>query len=167
MNGQRLLMTMIAGAMLIAACSNDRVKENDEAKESVGQTHAIAEEDTYERLARLKNDELDSAPLEMTSYAGIVDADLHKPSRTRFAVNSKFTISGSVKKHDQLKSTHAWIKVRLKESSNRHDEMDYYAKLNNGRFKQSVQLFNGEGAYEIQVLLPSTDKEDYYTELAA
>ena len=105
-------------------------------------------------------------PLELTSYSEEVGATLLEPSTTNFAVDEFVTIEGTVEQQDQLKEQYVWIKIRFAGDAVSNDSMEYYAPIQDGTFKQDVRLFNGEGEYQVTVMLPSTKQKNYYYDLA-
>ena len=120
----------------------------------------------YQAAVEKKNAELEMTPLELTGYAEEVGAALLEPTHTNFAVNEFVTVEGTVEHQDQLKEKYVWIKIRFAGEALSNDSMEYYAPIQDGKFKQDVRLFNGEGEYQVTVMLPSTDRKNYYYDLA-
>jgi len=42
------------------------------------------------------------------------------------------------------------------------NQHEYYTPIENGKFKQDIHFFNGEGEYKVSVQLPSKDRENYF-----
>ncbi|MDN4526487.1 transglutaminase domain-containing protein [Fictibacillus fluitans] len=115
------------------------------------------------KAAEKNNETADLKRLELSGYSRRVGATLTSPEYKEFSVNSSFMVSGTVKNTGRLKSKYALISIRSdKDGSN----FKYLAPIENGRFKQKVQLFNGKGKYDVKVSLPSDESKDYYYDLA-
>ncbi|MBX9976548.1 transglutaminase domain-containing protein [Cytobacillus firmus] len=153
-----LLMIVLTSFLFLSACSSESSSEAKAEKK---------EEDKYEKLVKEKNKELELEPLELTSYSEEVGAALENPEYKEFAANGKVAVQGEVEKYSDLKSDYAWIKVRSTEDGPAGNDLEYYTPIKEGKFKQSIQLFNGEGEYKVTVQLPSTDSENYYYDLAS
>lgn len=158
-----LLVVLLSCLCFLAACNNT---DTSEAKEQEKQEEK-EKQDEYEKLAEQKNSELELVPLELTSYSEEIGATISKPEYKEFAVNGKLTVEGQIEQFDQLKSDFAWIKVRANDEGPAGSEHEYYAPIENGKFKQTIHFFNGEGEYRVTVQLPSKDREDYYYDTAS
>ncbi|WP_163141751.1 transglutaminase-like domain-containing protein [Bacillus sp. 22-7] len=154
-----ILIVLLTSFLFLSACSSS--ESNSEAKAEK------KEEDKYEKLVKEKNKELELEPLELTSYSEEVGAALKNPEYKEFAANGKLAVQGEVEKYSDLKSDYAWIKVRSTEEGPAGNDQEYYAPIKEGKFKQNIRLFNGEGEYKVTVQLPSTDSENYYYDLAS
>ncbi|MCS0674741.1 transglutaminase family protein [Cytobacillus firmus] len=154
-----LLMLVLASFLFLSACSSSESGSEAKAEKK--------EEDKYEKLVKEKNKELELEPLELTSYSEEVGAALKNPEYKEFAANSKVAVQGEIEKYSDLKSDYAWIKVRSTEDGPAGNDLEYYTPIKEGKFKQSIRLFNGEGEYKVSVQLPSTDSENYYYDLAS
>lgn len=130
------------------------------------QTEEQKQENKYELAVKEKNAELELKPLELTTYGEEVGASLKNPTHQKFAVSETVLIEGNIEKHDQLRGDFAWIKIHFVGNASTSDSLEYYAPIEDGKFKQKVILYNGEGEYRINVLLPSKDKDNYYYDLA-
>ncbi|MGN7388579.1 transglutaminase domain-containing protein [Sporosarcina sp. SAFN-015] len=149
--------------LLLSACADKSA--------AIKETHQPTEQKQeqkvdYEAIVEKKNAELEMAPLELTSYSEEVGAALLEPTHTNFAVNEVFTVVGTVENQDQLQEKYVWIKIRFDGEALSDDSMEYYAPIQDGKFKQDVRLFNGEGEYQVTVMLPSKDRKNYYYDLA-
>lgn len=153
-----LLMLVLASFLFLSACSSESSSEAKAEKK---------EEDKYEKLVKEKNKELELEPLELTSYSEEVGAALKNPEYKEFAANGRVAVQGEIEKYSDLKSDYAWIKVRSTEDGPAGNDLEYYTPIKEGKFKQNIRLFNGEGEYKITVQLPSTDSENYYYDLAS
>lgn len=153
-----LLMIVLTSFFFLSACSSESGSEAKAEKK---------EEDKYEKLVKEKNKELELEPLELTSYSEEVGAALKNPEHKEFAANGRVAVQGEIEKYSDLKSGYAWIKVRSTEDGPAGNDLEYYTPIKEGKFKQNVRLFNGEGEYKITVQLPSTDSENYYYDLAS
>ncbi|EWG08838.1 transglutaminase domain-containing protein [Cytobacillus firmus] len=154
-----ILIVLLSSFLFLSACSSS--ESNSEAKAEK------KEEDKYEKLVKEKNKELELEPLELTSYREEVGAALKNPEYKEFAANGKVAVQGEVEKYTDLKSDYAWIKVRSTEEGPAGNDLEYYAPIKEGKFKQNIRLFNGEGEYKVTVQLPSMDSENYYYDLAS
>ncbi|MCS0791249.1 transglutaminase-like domain-containing protein [Cytobacillus firmus] len=154
-----LLMIVLTSFLFLSACSSS--ESNSEAKAEK------KEEDKYEKLVKEKNKELELEPLELTSYSEKVGAALNNPEYKEFAANGRVAVQGEIEKYSDLKSDYAWIKVRSTEDGQAGNDLEYYTPIKEGKFEQSIRLFNGEGEYKVSVQLPSTDSENYYYDLAS
>lgn len=152
-----ILFCFLCCVVFMAACSN-KSTSNSKTKEQA---------DKYEQLAEKKNNELELVPLELTSYSKEIGATISKPRYRNFAVNGKVTVEGKIEQSDRLKSDFAWIKVRSNEEGPAGSQHEYYAPIQEGKFKQTIHFFNGEGEYQVTVQLPSTDSENYYYDTAS
>ncbi|WP_243458228.1 transglutaminase family protein [Sporosarcina sp. Te-1] len=120
----------------------------------------------FEAAVTKKNTELESSPLDLTSYAEEVGATLAEPTHTNFAVSEYVTIEGTVEQHEQLQEHYVWIKIQFLGDSITDTYQEFFAPIKDGKFKQEAVLFNGEGEYRVTVLLPSTTRSNYYYDLA-
>jgi hypothetical protein len=155
-----IFLSLLSIILFISGCSNTEVSKS--------QTEDTKkEEDKYEKLVKEKNKELDLQPIELTSYGEEAGVTLKKPTYQEFAVNKKVVVEGAIEKYAEAKSDYVWIKVRTNEEGPAGDEHEYYAPIKDGKFKQEIHFFNGEGAYEVKVQIPSLDREDYYYETAS
>lgn len=152
-----ILFCFLCSALLLTACSN-KSSSDSKAKE---------EQDKYEQLVEQKNSEMELEALELTSYSEEIGATLSKPQYKKFAANGKVTVEGKIEQADKLKSDYAWIKVRSDEEGPAGEKHEYYTPIKEGKFKQTIHFFNGEGEYHISVQLPSTDSENYYYDTAS
>lgn len=141
---------LLTGLLFLTACS-----END-----VGSDRK--EKDPYDALAEEKNAELELVPIEMTSYGEEVGAAFKAPEYQEFAVNGKVVVDGTIEDYSQMKEDYAWIKVTSAEEGPAGKEHEYYTPIEDGRLKQDIHFFNGEGEYQIAVQLPSKDRENYF-----
>lgn len=154
MHKNKLLhLLLLLAILLLASCS------------SSPQT-APKVDNKYDKLAEEKNSELELEAIELTNYSEEVGATLSNPTYKKFVVNDEVVIEGHVEEHHKLKSNYAWIKIRADEEGPAGREHEYYAPINEGDFKETIHFFNGEGEYRIQVMIPSTDRENYYYDLA-
>lgn len=155
-----VFVCLISSLLLLSACS-DPDPSSAEAKAEK------KEENKFEKLAKEKNKELVLEPLELTSYSEEVGAALTNPEYKEFAANGKVVVEGKVEKYSALKSDYAWIKVRSTEEGPAGNDLEYYTPIKEGKFKQDIRFFNGEGEYKVSIQLPSTDSGNYYYDLAS
>lgn len=156
-----MLFLAISCVMILSACTDKTDKE--EASSAIIETQPEQKEtDKYEKLVIEKNKELELEPLQLTSYSEEVQAAFSAPMYKEFYANGKFDIEGEIKDHAKLKSDYIWIKVTTDEDGPVGKSMEYYTPIKDGRFKESLPFFNGEGEYLVTVQLPSTEKENYY-----
>lgn len=125
------------------------------------------EQNPQEQLVEQKNSELELEQLELTSYSEEIGATLSAPKYQKFAANGKVKIEGKVEQFEQLQSDFAWIKVRSMDEGPAGSEHEYYTPIKEGKFKQNIHFFNGEGDYRVTVQLPSKDRENYYYDIAS
>ncbi|WP_175986519.1 transglutaminase domain-containing protein [Bacillus sp. Marseille-Q1617] len=154
-----IMLCFMTGLLSLSACSSsaDTKAEKEETKE----------EDKYEKLVKEKNGEFELEPIELTSYSEEIGATMEEPSHKEFAANGEVVIKGAIEKHSGLKSDYAWIKVRSTEEGPAGDQLEYYTPIGDGKFKQSIHFFNGEGEYSVKVQLPSKDQENYFYDTAS
>ena len=156
-----LLMSVVASLLLVTACS-DSSAGSEETK-----AHQ-KEEDPYEKEVKKKNEEIgEQEPLKLTSYSEELGVTINEPTYKEFAANGKVSIDGEIEKYQDLKSDFAWIKVRASEEGPAGRQLEYYTPIKDGKFKQDIHFFNGEGEYSVSVQLPSNDREDYYYDTAS
>ncbi|MGG0670863.1 transglutaminase-like domain-containing protein [Lederbergia citrisecunda] len=148
--------------LLLGACTKDPAP----TKETQQVIEQEQKKNDYDAAVEKKNAELGMTPLELTAYSEEVGAALVEPTHTNFAVNEIVTVKGTVENQDQLQENYVWIKIRFDGEALSDDSMEYYAPILDGTFKQDVRLFNGEGEYQVTVMLPSTDRKNYYYDLA-
>lgn len=148
--------------LLLGACTKDPAP----TKETQQVIEQEQKKNDYDAAVEKKNAELGMTPLELTAYSEEVGAALVEPTHTNFAVNEIVTVKGTVENQDQLQENYVWIKIRFDGEALSDDSMEYYAPIQDGTFKQDVRLFNGEGEYQVTVMLPSTDRKNYYYDLA-
>lgn len=144
-------------SFFLTACSNA----------SSGEPPKKEKKDEYEELVEKKNSELELVPLELTSYSEEIGATISKPKYKEFAVNGKVVVEGKIEKSTELKSDYAWIKVWSNEEGPAGNQHEYYAPIKEGKFKETIHFFNGEGEYKVTVQLPSTDSENYFYDTAS
>ena len=149
--------------LLLSACTNKPtpIKEAQPTAEQKQEQKV-----DYQAAVDMKNAELERTPLELTAYSEEVGATLLEPSHTNFAVDEFVTVEGTVEHQDKLKEKYVWIKIMFTGEALSNDSMEYYAPIQDGKFKQDVRLFNGEGEYRVTVMLPSTKQKNYYYDLA-
>ncbi|MDX8342296.1 transglutaminase domain-containing protein [Rossellomorea sp. YZS02] len=156
-----LLMSVVASLLLVTACS-DSSAGSEETK-----AHQ-KEEVPYEKEVKKKNEEIgEQEPLKLTSYSEELGVTINEPTYKEFAANGKVSIDGEIEKYQDLKSDFAWIKVRASEEAPAGRQLEYYTPIKDGKFKQDIHFFNGEGEYSVSVQLPSKDSEDYYYDTAS
>lgn len=154
-----ILLCVWSCILILSACSNTSSSDS-EAKSPK------KAEDKYIKLAEEKNKEFELEPIELTSYSEEIGATLKEPVYKKFAVNGEVIVEGKIKKHSLLKSDYAWIKVHSDDDGPTGDNHEYYTPIKEGKFKQAIHFFNGEGKYRITVQLPDIDLENYYYDTA-
>jgi hypothetical protein len=124
--------------------------------------------DKWQQLVEQENEKIGLKPLKLEPYAKEVGGELREPRYQKFAVNSSFTVAGSVKKTAGMKSKHVWIDIRKTGGSEipGAKKFSYYTPLKDGTFRQRVQLFAGKGEYLVTVRMPSEATEGYYHDFA-
>lgn len=152
-----VLLLVMSALFILSGCS-DASPSDTKAKEEKKQ------EDRYEKLVKEKNKELEMEPLELSPYNEEVASSFSKPEYREFAVNGKAVVEGKIEKFESLESDYLLIKVRADEEGPAGKEHEYYTKIKDGKFKETVRFFNGEGKYRISVHIPSTETENYYYE---
>ncbi|GKV56523.1 hypothetical protein NCCP2222_24700 [Sporosarcina sp. NCCP-2222] len=154
--------------LLLGACSKESAPPEKDTQPTAEQQkeQEKEKENEFEAAVTKKNTELESSPLELTSYAEEVGATLAEPTHTNFAVNEFVTIEGTVEQHDQLQEHYVWIKIQFSGDSITDTYQEFFTPITNGTFKQEAVLFNGEGEYRVTVLLPSKTQSNYYYDLA-
>ncbi|GGA53280.1 hypothetical protein GCM10007416_27980 [Kroppenstedtia guangzhouensis] len=132
------------------------------------ESEAEPNQSDWDRVAAEKNEQLPLTKLKLKPYAEEVDAALSSPRYQRFAVNSHFWVSGTVKEYEDFKSEFVWIEVEKVKGGKGTGEKDlsFYTHIKDGKFSRRVTLFNGEGEYRVTVRLPSAEREDRFYDLA-
>ncbi|KAA0561529.1 transglutaminase domain-containing protein [Bacillus sp. CH30_1T] len=156
-----LFLSLVTSFLFLTACSDSNANSEETNADK-------KEEDPYEKEVKKKNDELGEwEPLELTSYSEEIGVKMNEPSYKEFAANGQVTVDGEIEQHSELKSDYAWIKVRASEEGPAGKQLEYYTPIKNGKFKQNIHFFNGEGEYSVSVQLPSKDRENYYYDTAS
>lgn len=155
------LILIIISLFLFVACTKDSAttKINEQSEEQ-------KQENQYELVAKEKNAELELEPLSLTTYGEEIGAAVKKPTYQKFAINESMSIEGSIEQYQQLKESYVWIKIQFIGDATTNNSLEYYAPIEDGKFKQKTTLFNGVGEYRVTILLPSKDKENYYHDIA-
>ncbi|MCR2820105.1 transglutaminase domain-containing protein [Lederbergia panacisoli] len=164
MKNWKLLITILLSLLFISACNNETSVLPKDPKKDERMNNKQDSVNKYTSLAEKKNKDIERDPINLTSYADVVGASLLEPIYELFEANKEFTISGSIEKSVLLKGNYAWIKLK---HIDENESFEYYTPIKNGDFTQLIHFFNGEGKYSVQILLPSTEQENYYSELAA
>ncbi|MGE6754010.1 transglutaminase domain-containing protein [Rossellomorea sp. NPDC071047] len=156
-----LLFGLLISFLFLTACSNSSANgEETKADKKV--------EDLYEKEKNEMDDEIgEMEPLQLTSYSEEIGVTMNEPSYKEFAANGQVTVDGEIEQHSELKSEYAWIKVRASEEGPAGNQLEYYTPIKDGKFKQEIHFFNGEGEYSVSVQLPSKDRENYYYDTAS
>lgn len=151
-------MSVICLLFILAGCSDTEHKD----------TKAVsAPENKYEKLVKEKNKELAQEPIkQMTNSEGVV-LKLKQPLYKEFAVNGQLIIEGEIEESSELKSDYVWIKALSDEQEPAGGQHDYYTPLKDGKFKQTIHFFNGEGMYDFIVQVPSKTRDNYYYHAAS
>ncbi|MDQ0176973.1 transglutaminase-like domain-containing protein [Bacillus chungangensis] len=157
---------MIVCVLLLSSCSSSLATKNEHQETTKQEQKEKQKIDKYKKLVEETNAALDLKPLELTSYSEQVGATLSSPKYKKFAANKSITITGNIEHFEQLKGSYVWIKIDTQETGPAGNTLEYYTQIKDGRFKQKIRFFNGEGEYTVKVLLPSNDKENYYYDIA-
>lgn len=155
-----VLLALLSLAIIFTACSNNN---------TIDKNHETIEEqleNKYDALAKNKNEELNLEPIILTDYSNNVGLDLESPDYELFAVNNEVVIQGKIAKYEELKSNYVWIKVTYNGEGPAGTQLEYYAPIKEGKFKEELHFFNGEGEYMVTIHLPDTKLENYYYEAA-
>ncbi|MGD6846732.1 transglutaminase domain-containing protein [Rossellomorea aquimaris] len=156
-----LFLSLFASFLLLTACSDSNAK----SEETMA---GKKEEGLYEKEKKEMNDEIgEMEPLQLTSYSEEIGVTMNEPSYKEFAANGQVTVDGEIEQHSELKSDYAWIKVRAREEGPAGNQLEYYTPIKDGKFKQEIHFFNGEGEYSVSVQLPSKDRENYFYDTAS
>ncbi|MFI8575592.1 transglutaminase domain-containing protein [Rossellomorea aquimaris] len=156
-----LFLGLLISFLFLTACSDSSAKGEETKVDK-------KEEDLYEKEKKKMNDDLgEMEPLQLTSYSEEIGVTMNEPSYKEFAVNGQVTVDGEIEQHSELKSDYVWIKVRASEEGPAGKQLEYYTPIEDGKFKQNIRLFNGEGEYSVSVQLPSKDRENYYYDTAS
>lgn len=156
-----LLVGLLISFLFLTACSDSNAKSEETMADK-------EEEDLYEKEKREMDDELgEMEPLQLTSYSEEIGVTMNEPLYQEFAANGHVTVDGEIEQHSELKSDYAWIKVRASEEGPAGKQLEYYTPIQNGKFKQNIHFFNGEGEYNVSVQLPSKDRENYFYDTAS
>ncbi|MFB7305215.1 transglutaminase domain-containing protein [Heyndrickxia sporothermodurans] len=149
-----------------AACSHDANSKTSSKKENKQETKAEKENAKYAALVKEKNSELDLKPITLTNYSEKVGATITNPKYNAFAVNKELEITGKIEKHELLKEKYVWVKVSSLDVIDSNSVQEYYIPIKNGQFSDKIHFYNGEGKYSVHVMLPATDRENYYYDLS-
>ena len=76
-------------------------------------------------------------------------------------------IEGEIEQSSELKSDYVWIKALSDEHEPAGEQNDYYTPIKDGKFKQTIHFFNGEGMYDLSVQVPSKTRDNYYYKAAS
>ncbi|UTE78757.1 transglutaminase domain-containing protein [Rossellomorea sp. KS-H15a] len=156
-----LVLCLLSSFLFVTACSDSNAS-------SEGKKDDKREEDPYEKEVKKMNDEIgEEEPLKLTSYSEEIGVTIDEPVYKEFAANGKVSVKGEIEKYKDLKSDFAWIKVRANEEGPGGRQLEYYTMIEDGKFKQDIHFFNGEGEYSVSVQLPSKDRENYYYDTAS
>ncbi|MGM0829400.1 MAG: transglutaminase domain-containing protein [Bacillota bacterium] len=156
-----LFLSLVTSFLFLTACSDSNANSEETNADK-------KEEGPYEKEVKKKNDELGEwEPLELTSYSEEIGVKMNEPSYKEFAANGQVTVDGEIEQHSELKSDYVWIKVRASEEGPAGNQLEYYTPIKNGKFKQNIHFFNGEGEYSVSVQVPSKDRENYYYDTAS
>jgi Transglutaminase-like superfamily len=156
-----LVLFLLSSFLFVTACSDSNAS-SEETKDGK------REEDPYEKEVKKMNDEIgEEEPLRLTSYSEEIGVTIDEPVYSEFAANGKVSVKGEIEKYQDLKSDFAWIKVRASEDGPGGRQLEYYTPIEDGKFKQDIHFFNGEGEYSVSVQLPSKDRENYYYDTAS
>lgn len=149
----------------LAACNHETSIKTNNSK--VHGNHSKSKNNKYDLLAKEKNKEINLEPIELTTYSEKVGASLSNPTNKLFAVNKEFSISGKVEKQELLKEHYAWIKVSSLDTIDSLSDQEYYLPIEEGKFTSKIHFYNGAGKYSVKVMLPATDRNNYYYDLAS
>ena len=145
-----IMVLLLTGLLFLTACSDDQTSSDNK------------KEDLYEGLAKEKNAELELVPIEMTAYGKEIGAAFKSPKYQEFAVNGKVRVEAEIEDYSGLKEDYALIKVTAAEEGPAGKELEYYTPIKDGKLRQEIHFFNGEGEYKISVQLPSKDRKNYF-----
>ncbi|UXH46119.1 transglutaminase-like domain-containing protein [Rossellomorea vietnamensis] len=156
-----LVLCLLSSFLFMTACSDSNA--------SSGETKdGKREENPYEKEVKKMNDEIgEEEPLKLTSYSEEIGVTIDEPVYKEFAANGKVSVKGEIEKYQDLKSDFAWIKVRANEEGPGGRQLEYYTPIEDGKFKQDIHFFNGEGEYSVSVQFPSKNRENYYYDTAS
>jgi len=124
-------------------------------------------ETKYEKLVKEKNKELSLEPIKLMSNSEGVELTLKKPVYKEFAVNGQLVIEGEIEQSSDLQSDYIWIKALSDKQETAGKQHDYYTPIKDGKFKQTIHFFNGEGTYNLSVQVPSMNRENYFYNAAS
>ncbi|MBS4194368.1 transglutaminase domain-containing protein [Lederbergia citri] len=165
MNNWKLLFTIFLSLIIFnTACSKETSVILKDPKKDEQISNKQDSVNKYTSLADKKNKENSHKKIQLTTYADVVGAALSEPLYDSLQIKKELTISGSIEKFESLKGSYAWIKMKYLDAE---ETFEYYAPIKYGKFSQLIHFFNGKGTYSVQILLPSTEKENYYSELTA
>lgn len=165
------LLVLSFTIFLLTACNNSSqrldIPIQTESNTPVPIKKAV--DDPLETKMQENNKSIKLTPLDLTSsYANDVGLAFSEPKYEKFSVNGEVTIAGQIKDVDKLKSPYIWVNVKS-ETGSQSDlkQQDYFVPITDGKFKQIIHFFNGEGTYKINVKLPSMERENYYYDTAS
>lgn len=156
-------LLLLFSFFILTACSDESTKvEGKEPERVVEQKLA----DKYANLVVEKNKEIANSPISLSSYGEEMGLSLKQPAYAHFAANGSIQIEGSLE-YTNAVSPYVWVVVKSSENEPAGYEMDYFVPIINNQFQETIHFFNGEGAYEVSLKLPSTDQDNYYYDTAS
>ena len=162
-----LLILSVIGLLSACNTNSNTLNHPKPTEHNIPVSIEEVESDPYEILVQEKNKSLNLTPLDLNSpYASDLGLTFLEPKYEKFSANGEVTIAGEIKKKDELKSPYIWINVQSEKEDSYIQEQDYFVPISEGKFKRTIHFFNGEGTYKIKVQIPSTERENYYYDIA-
>ncbi|WP_327607490.1 transglutaminase domain-containing protein [Virgibacillus tibetensis] len=140
-----LVLFMIVG-FVIAGCSND---------------DPIEEVKDDRALDGVATEEIESADIQLTSYAEEIGFSLSTPKKEKFNANTKVDIKGKIEA-DNLSGDYIWVVITREEAIEELETSDftYYIDLQEGSFSKQMTLHHGAGNYQVSVRVPSNKSDE-------
>lgn len=162
-----LLILSVIGLLSACNTNSNTLNHPKPTEHNIPASIEEVESDPYEILMQEKNKSLNLTPLDLNSpYASDLGLTFLEPKYEKFSANGEVTIAGEIKKKDELKSPYIWINVQSEKEDSYIQEQDYFVPISEGKFKRTIHFFYGEGTYKIKVQIPSTERENYYYDIA-
>jgi len=152
---------LLLAVFFLTGCTGEEKETKTEV--NMQQTEQVL--DQYAALADEKNKEIDQTPISLSPYAEEMGLSVKEPAFAQFAANGSIDLHGTVTNRNYV-SPFVWVIVKSTKQGLLGQEMEYFIPIENGVFQETIQLFNGEGNYEVSLLLPSVEEDNMFYDSA-
>lgn len=132
---------------LFAACQSGEDADESEVKPQEEAVEAEAAETT------------EPVAVEISEFGEEVGLTLEELSSE---VETVFSLEGTIEQADELNDDYLWVTIQkansIEEINNKL--LEHYIPIKDGKFKENLNLHNGEGEFLIKVRLPSNDPDE-------